>query len=121
RRVGVNAMHVLRTALGDRWAGQAPMVVGSFRGPLAPADVRVLELETSDEQAVAVLTTGAMRLCTVDKSRVRDVGRQDEFSWPREVRGLVGSVLRDEEGNVPILEPDAVKRARDRLPNAVPH
>jgi hypothetical protein len=121
RRLGVNAMHVLRTTSGDTWAGQAPMVVGSFRGTVDPSEVRVLELETSDEQAVAVLTVGTMQLRTVDRSLVRDVGRHEEMGWPREFRGLVGGVLRDDDGNVPILEPDAVKRAHDRLPKGATH
>jgi hypothetical protein len=121
RRLGVNAMHVLRTSSGDSWAGQAPLVVGSLRGEVDPAQTRVLELETSDEQSVPVLTSGKMRLSTVDRSSVHEVAWNDVRDLPHEFRELVGSVVRDGSGNVPILAPDAVKRARDRLPGTATH
>jgi hypothetical protein len=121
RRLGVNAMHVLRTASAASWAGQAPLVVGSLRGPVDATETRVLELETSDEQVVPVLTVGSMHLSTVDRSLVRDVASDDVSGWPKEFRELVGGVVRDAEGSVPILAPDAVKRVRDRLPGMIVH
>lgn len=114
RRLAVNAMHVHSTVAGSGWTGETPLLLGTSPHLGHETPTRVLELETSDDQLVPVLTVGGVHLQTVDASRISEITGADVTGFSDELRDFVIGIVHDDLGIVFVLAPDALKRANDQ-------
>ncbi|MEN9577919.1 MAG: hypothetical protein RJA70_928 [Pseudomonadota bacterium] len=107
KRLAFKALAVRRMMAGELWAGEAPLQLGELLGVgpgLFERRTRVLELETSLDEAVPVLARGPMSIRTVPLSQVRAV----EAGHDGGLQGLINAIIDDGDIQVIIVEPDAV-------------
>lgn len=128
QRLGFNALHVRSMTAGELWAGETPLQVGALLGVgpgLFERRTRVLELETSHDEAVPVLARGEVTLTTVDKESVQPATVEVLDGINQELADFVDAVVTDESGSVLVVAPDAVHRFRlslsePPLPSSLP-
>lgn len=108
RRLAFKALAVRRMMAGELWAGDAPLQLGEVLGAgpgLFERRTRVLELETSHDQAVPVLARGPMSIRTVPLSQVRTLALDPSDG----LQGLVDAIIEDGDVQVIVVAPDAVR------------
>ena len=107
RCLAFKALTVRRTMASELWVGPPPLRLDDLLGVKRAAHetrTRVLELETSSDEAIPVLVRGQMSIRTLPRGQVRDVPPVQ-----RGPRGLVEAIIDDGNVQLVVIAPDGVQ------------